>query len=224
MVEEASLNCWERARIDENANFEGIRTVFGYGSLIFRPGFPYRRAFPVRAHGFYRRFWQLSADHRGTPESPGRVTTLLKPEDVAGANIQEPPTVCGVAYEVDEEHWEEVLVMLDIRERHGYVRTVVDIEPVLGQANNDSSNPNEESFPSRSLVYYAHEPLKSSAFAGPEPLEKTAAVIAKSVGPSGANVEYLLNLVGALETWGLPEDLYLTSLVQEVKRIRANEE
>ena len=52
--------------------------IFGYGSLLFRPGFPYeaRRAAVVR--GFRRRLDQGSPDHRGTPERLGRVATLTR--------------------------------------------------------------------------------------------------------------------------------------------------
>ncbi|KAL7664353.1 Gamma-glutamylcyclotransferase [[Candida] zeylanoides] len=56
--------------------------VIGYGSLLFKP--------PPHAHlrlngylkGYVRRFWQSSSDHRGTPEHPGRVATLVSLEDL----------------------------------------------------------------------------------------------------------------------------------------------
>lgn len=56
--------------------------VIGYGSLIFKP--PPLYAFRVTGtlSGFIRRFWQSSSDHRGTPQNPGRVVTLVPLRDV----------------------------------------------------------------------------------------------------------------------------------------------
>ena len=86
--EEVAFDCWERAHVDENISsdeFAKARTVFGYGSLIFRPGFPYKRMYPACVRGYLRRFWQMSCDHRGTPESPGHLHSCTSFLSVAQA-------------------------------------------------------------------------------------------------------------------------------------------
>ncbi len=52
--------------------------VFGYGSLMWNPGFPFAERLPAVAHGVHRRLCVYSTRYRGTPEKPGLVVGLLK--------------------------------------------------------------------------------------------------------------------------------------------------
>ena len=50
--------------------------VFGYGSLMWRPGFPHLEVRLARLFGYHRRFCIFSHHHRGTPEVPGLIFGL----------------------------------------------------------------------------------------------------------------------------------------------------
>src|SRR5690625_3916499 len=82
--------------------------VFGYGSLIYKADFPYFERKPAQIRGWSRRFWQGSHDHRGTPEHPGRVVTLVACDE----------TCVGMAYRVAPDTFDH----LDVREKNGYLR------------------------------------------------------------------------------------------------------
>ena len=144
--------------------------VFGYGSLIYKVDFPILSRQPAHIMGWERRFWQGSHDHRGTPEAPGRVVTLLPLEGVRCG---------GVAYCITEEVFEH----LDHREKNGYQR--VDTPIFL-----------EDGRQVPGTVYVA-EP-GNFAYLGPDSPRAIATQIARSVGPSGSNREYLLTLAEAL--------------------------
>jgi len=144
--------------------------LFGYGSLIYKVDFPYLERRPARIQHWARRFWQGSHDHRGTPEAPGRVATL----------IPRPGARCGgMAYRVSAG----VFAHLDHREKNGYARHAVELELDDGTAK-------------EGLVYIAEQ--GNPAFLGSAAENEIAAHIARSEGPSGRNADYLLELARAL--------------------------
>ena len=156
--------------------------VFGYGSLVWRPSFPFTEREPAWIHGFVRRFWQGSTDHRGVPGAPGRVVTL----------IEQPGALCwGMAYHVAPDDRDEVLATLDHREKGGYDRRGVTIhfrdrEPVTG------------------LVYLAT--AENPNYLGPASLDEIATQVRGSVGPSGDNVDYVESLARALREMGAEDE------------------
>ena len=148
--------------------------IFGYGSLIWRPDFEFIDAQPARLPDYSRRFWQGSHDHRGVPESPGRVVTLV--EDV-GASCH------GMAYLIEAEIVQVTFEQRDYREKNGYERLVTDLHLHDGQ-----------SVPG--LVYVAAP--GNFAYLGEAPLKDIARQILGAVGPSGRNIDYLNDLAAAL--------------------------
>ena len=148
--------------------------VFGYGSLIWKPQEAYLSVQPAVLSGWSRRFWQGSHDHRGTPEQPGRVVTL-----VADATAR-----CeGLAFEFSGDVIQKTFEDLDHREKNGYERADVDLQFTSGAVQ-------------PAITYIAHPGNFAWAGAAPEP--EIARQIASSHGPSGSNMDYLIELAQAL--------------------------
>lgn len=150
--------------------------VFGYGSLVWRPAMAYVARRAGRVDGWARRFWQASTDHRGTVEAPGRVLTLVESAGV----------VWGMAYAIARVAWPETEAALELREQQGYARLTVDV----GLAAGEQAGRVVETV--AGLLYVATP--ANPYFIGPEPLEVTASVVRRSRGPSGSNVDYVLEL------------------------------
>ena len=168
--------------------------VFGYGSLLFRPDFPHVTARVASVRGWRRRFDQGSPDHRGTPERLGRVVTL-----VAEANA-----VCvGAVFEVHRDDENDVLAALDHRERGGYVRHEVDA--VLRESGEVI----------RAITWVAN--VGNPYYLGPSELDAMIAQIESAIGPSGANVEYVLRLAETLRAWEI-DDPYVFEIAARLNK------
>ena len=127
--------------------------IFGYGSLIWRPAFPFLERRAGFIEGYRRRFWQASPDHRGTVEQPGRVLTLV-PADAKSSHVKAAANadgtdskssgvndnnssssrVFGVAFLVAGSNRESVLAYLDDRESGGYSQATVDVMFANGES------------------------------------------------------------------------------------------
>ena len=165
--------------------------IFGYGSLIFRPGFDFLERRPAWIAGYVRRFWQGSPDHRGTAASPGRVVTLLPDANVSCG---------GAAYRIDPTSADETLRALDEREIAGFERTRV---PLL-------DGPNGAAF-AEAITWIA--PNGNAHFLGELPEVAIAAHVRRSRGPSGANADYVKHLAAALRELGV-EDPHVEAIVR----------
>lgn len=172
--------------------------LFGYGSLVWRPAFPYVVKRPARLDGWKRRFYQASPDHRGTEEAPGRVVTLLP-----DASEQ----CWGMAYQVPEEGRDEILDALDFREKAGYERHWLPLH--LSDETGHLTGEQVEG-----LVYVANG--DNPNFIGPASMEEMAQHIYRSVGPSGDNIEYLVKLSEALAHYGV-HDAHVVDLMNALR-------
>ncbi|XP_044761442.1 putative glutathione-specific gamma-glutamylcyclotransferase 2 [Coccinella septempunctata] len=152
--------------------------VFGYGSLVWKVDFPFERKEIGYIKGYERRFYQHSTDHRGTVNNPGRVVTLI-PSDNPESKV------FGVAYKIKEEDIDYVVNHLDYREKGGYERVSVLFYPR-----------NNESFPFSIIIYLANH--ENPHFAGYADIKDIAKQVVKCSGPSGANIDYVLNLANSM--------------------------
>jgi cation transport protein ChaC len=80
--------------------------IFGYGSLMWRPGFDFIRSESALVRGYHRRLCVYSYVHRGTPEQPGLVLGLDR-----GGSCH------GLGFQIAPEKWDDTLSYLRAREQ-----------------------------------------------------------------------------------------------------------
>jgi cation transport protein ChaC len=155
--------------------------VFGYGSLIWKPGFAFIEQRPARLIGEHRSLCIYSMVHRGTPEKPGLVLGL----DRGGA--------CqGVAFRVARERRDATVAYLREREQVTSVyREVMRSVWLDGDARDRV----------RALTYVADR--GHSQYAGRLPLEEQLHLVRQGHGQYGPNTEYVIATVKALEAQGI---------------------
>ena len=155
--------------------------VFGYGSLIWRPGFPYVERRIARLVGAHRALCVYSWVHRGTEREPGLVLGL----DQGG-------TCRGVAFRVAPEDWEAVVAYLRAREQV----TSVYLERVRPVRFDDGTAATALTY----LVDRSHP-----QYAGKLDQETQFRLVSGARGQSGENREYVLNTAAHLAELGMPD-------------------
>lgn len=164
--------------------------VFGYGSLMWRPGFSYVEQVPARLVGLHRALCVYSFVHRGTPERPGLVLGL----DRGG--------ICrGIAYRVAAAKRVETVAYLRSREQV----TTVYLETMRQIELEDDARRRV-----RALCYVVDR--SHVQYAGRLTLAQSLRHVRQGHGKSGPNRDYVLETVRALEALGYGEtDLHLVA-------------
>lgn len=155
--------------------------IFGYGSLIWSPGFAFETAERALLRGAHRRLCILSHLHRGTPERPGLVFGLER----GGSCV-------GRAFRVSRESWPDVREYLREREQAtGVYREA--LRPVTLQSGAIVT----------SMVFLA-DPLHEQ-YAGRLSLEQQLAYVRGARGASGPNEDYVINTADHLAALGITD-------------------
>eukprot|EP01025_Chloroclados_australasicus_P036189 TRINITY_DN3681_c0_g1_i2.p1 TRINITY_DN3681_c0_g1~~TRINITY_DN3681_c0_g1_i2.p1 ORF type:complete len:192 (-),score=22.70 TRINITY_DN3681_c0_g1_i2:253-828(-) len=180
--------------------------IFGFGSLVYNPGFEYNQKVYGYIKNYRRVFYQGSTDHRGTPEAPGRTVTV---EPLEGA------LTWGAAYQLagDENEQQKTLKYLEWREKQYDLRAYVDV-----YGKDDDHNP----IIKEALTFIATNNVEKNVnYLGYASEEEIARQIARSAGPSGPNYEYLFKLAEAMRAINvLDEELFsLERRVQEIMKL-----
>lgn len=185
---------WACMRLDKASS----NWVFGYGSLLWNPGFPFKRAVKAELNGAHRSLCVYSWVHRGTTQQPGLVLGL----DNGG-------TCTGLAFEVAAEHWDATLTYLREREQ----QTLVYVE-----AHHDVVLDAGETVPALTFVVdRGHQ-----QYAGQLDPADMLQLVRHASGKSGENWEYVVKSTDALLALGLSDPL-LEWLSDELRKDRGHE-
>ncbi|PUB11563.1 gamma-glutamylcyclotransferase [Yoonia sediminilitoris] len=171
--------------------------IFGYGSLLWNPGFTPVQTVKAQLQDYHRSFCMLSVHHRGTEENPGLVLAL-------DASVGSKCT--GLALRVHEGEEEQVLTYLREREliSSAYYETTVCLIADHGEAIEATTY----------IIDPDHRQYCQFD------LEKQARMIAGAVGGRGPNTEYLYNTAAHLTELGI-RDNDMAFLVERVRALTA---
>lgn len=165
--------------------------VFGYGSLMWNPGFPFEERVEARAHGYRRSLCVRSWVHRGTMERPGLVLGLDR-----GGSCR------GVAFRVALEERDSTLDYLRQRELVTHVYRERSMPITLEDGRNV-----------RALTYVVDRAHRQ--YAGAITVAEAARVVGEAQGQSGPNHVYVANTIAHLQEMGI-RDHWLERVAAEI--------
>jgi glutathione-specific gamma-glutamylcyclotransferase len=155
--------------------------VFGYGSLMWNPGFRFTERIPATIHGFHRSLCMYSHMYRGTPEHPGLVLGL----DRGG--------LChGFAFMIASADWEETIGYLRAREQVTNMYREI-VKPVRLNGNGETRV--------NAMLYAVDRTHRQ--YAGRLSLEEQLVHVRQGHGQSGSCSDYVLSTVQHLREAGI---------------------
>lgn len=168
--------------------------VFGYASLMWSPGFPFREKRRGFVYGYHRSLCIYSHRHRGTRERPGLVMGLCR-----GGSCW------GMAYRLSQRRRRDVLATLWRREmrNHVYLPRLVVVRLGDGRIV-------------RALTFVADQTHRQ--FAGDLNVERTARLVAQGQGGRGHNVDYLQRTLAHMHEIGV-RDPHLDRVLVRAKAL-----
>ncbi|KQV24359.1 gamma-glutamyl cyclotransferase [Rhizobium sp. Root1203] len=169
--------------------------VFGYGSLMWNPGFEFVERSQALVYGYRRSLCVRSWVHRGTQQNPGLVLGLDR-----GGSCR------GMAFRIAAEVWAEVIDYLRARE---LVTNVYLERNVALQLEGGRSVPGVAYVVDRNHTQYA----------GALDTLAAARIVHEAQGQSGPNDAYVFNTLAHLKEMGI-RDHWLEQVVDEVERLR----
>lgn len=176
----------------------GDMWVFGYGSLMWSPGFPHKEQHLARVHGYHRALCILSTRYRGTQRRPGLVVGLCR-----GGSCW------GMAFRVERRHVGATLRRLWNREMP---RRVYEPRMVLAQLSRGRAV--------RALAFLADP--DHPAYVRELDLNGRARLVAQGIGQRGPCIDYIHNTLQHMREVGV-HDPHLERILHAALALRDNE-
>jgi glutathione-specific gamma-glutamylcyclotransferase len=170
--------------------------VFGYGSLMWNPGFEFLERSQALVYGYRRSLCVHSWVHRGTQQNPGLVLGLDR-----GGSCR------GIAFRVALERRDEVMDYLRAREL---------VTNVYLERHVPLSLPGRRNI--KAIAYIVDR--DHAQYAGALDASVAARTVHEAKGQSGSNDAYVFNTLSHLKEMGI-RDHWLERVAGEVERLRA---
>jgi cation transport protein ChaC len=153
--------------------------IFGYGSLMWRPGFDFVESHIAVVRGYHRALCVYSHVHRGTRDQPGLVLGLKR-----GGSCK------GIAFKVEAQQADATLAYLRAREQVTDVYLELTLRATLADKRTVHC-----------ICYVADQ--KHEQFADALERADLLRFVRQGVGVSGANPEYVRNTHDHLRELGI---------------------